>query len=139
MRSCSVKQCIYECMYAQLHKYISYQTTHSIGNPLEFLRNLPQFQMLRTVLQQNPGMLQALLQQIGQSNPQLLQVSLKNFHMTEIYNVHLASFPWGSWGRGCTLSHSQTLVHGQKSWGQGYTMSRSHTLLRLVSEAGETP
>ena len=69
------------------------KATHSTGNPLEFLRNLPQFQMLRTVLQQNPGMLQALLQQIGQSNPQLLQVSLRIFHMTEIYNVHVAWDP----------------------------------------------
>ncbi|GCB60195.1 hypothetical protein scyTo_0011088 [Scyliorhinus torazame] len=42
-------------------------------NPLEFLRELPQFQNMRQVLQQNPSMLPALLQQLGRENPQLLQ------------------------------------------------------------------
>ncbi|XP_051897830.1 UV excision repair protein RAD23 homolog A-like [Pristis pectinata] len=42
-------------------------------SPLEFLRDLPQFQNMRQVLQQNPSMLPALLQQLGRENPQLLQ------------------------------------------------------------------
>ncbi|XP_059847850.1 UV excision repair protein RAD23 homolog A-like [Hypanus sabinus] len=42
-------------------------------SPLEFLRDLPQFQNMRQVLQQNPSMLPALLQQVGRENPQLLQ------------------------------------------------------------------
>ncbi|XP_048473956.1 UV excision repair protein RAD23 homolog A isoform X1 [Rhincodon typus] len=42
-------------------------------NPLDFLRDLPQFQNMRQVLQQNPSMLPALLQQLGRENPQLLQ------------------------------------------------------------------
>lgn len=77
---------MYECtgvltMHNLTSMYVTFKAIHPAGNPLEFLRNLPQFQMLRSVLQQNPGMLQALLQQIGQSNPQLLQVCLRNFHM----------------------------------------------------------
>ena len=41
---------------------------------LEFLRRLPQFISMRRMVQQNPQSLPVLLQQLGQENPQLLQV-----------------------------------------------------------------
>jgi UV excision repair protein RAD23 len=41
---------------------------------LAALRNQPQLQQLRQLVQQNPALLQQLIQQIGTSNPQLLQL-----------------------------------------------------------------
>lgn len=47
------------------------------GN-LDFLRNQPQFQVLRRMIEQNPQMLQNVLQELGQANPQLLQAIQAN-------------------------------------------------------------
>ncbi|KAI1265163.1 XPC-binding domain-containing protein [Xylariaceae sp. FL1019] len=44
-----------------------------LGN-LDFLRNNPQFQQLRQVVQQQPQMLEPILQQLGAGNPQLAQL-----------------------------------------------------------------
>jgi UV excision repair protein RAD23 len=41
---------------------------------LEGIRNSPQFQQLRQLIQAQPQLLQPILQQLGQSNPELLQV-----------------------------------------------------------------
>ena len=45
------------------------------ADPLAFLRSMPQFAQLRAAIQRNPHMLQPMLQELGQSNPQLLAVS----------------------------------------------------------------
>lgn len=44
-------------------------------NPLSFLRNQPQFHVMRQLIQQNAALLPALLQEIGRENPELLQVT----------------------------------------------------------------
>lgn len=43
------------------------------GSPLQALRNHPQFDALRRLVQSNPAMLQQVLTQIGQQQPELLQ------------------------------------------------------------------
>ncbi|KAH4934504.1 UV excision repair protein RAD23 [Parastagonospora nodorum] len=48
------------------------------ANSLEFLRNNPQFQQLRQVVQQQPQMLEPILQQVGAGNPQLAQMIAAN-------------------------------------------------------------
>ena len=43
-------------------------------NSLDFLRDNPQFQQLRQIVQQQPAMLEPILQQVGAGNPQLAQI-----------------------------------------------------------------
>lgn len=45
---------------------------------LSFLRNNPQFQALRQMVQANPQILQPMLQELGKQNPQLLQLINSN-------------------------------------------------------------
>ncbi|KIV98982.1 UV excision repair protein Rad23 [Verruconis gallopava] len=46
-------------------------STAITGGNLDFLRNNPQFQQLRQIVQQQPQMLEPILQQVGAGNPQL--------------------------------------------------------------------
>lgn len=48
------------------------------GVNMDVLRNSPQFQSLRQLVQQNPAMLEPLLQQIAEGNPQLAQMIGQN-------------------------------------------------------------
>ncbi|KAF9293042.1 hypothetical protein BGZ74_011881 [Mortierella antarctica] len=48
------------------------------GDSLAFLRDQPQFQQIRELVQANPDLLQPLLIQLGQTNPQMLQLINQN-------------------------------------------------------------
>ena len=48
------------------------------GNGLEALRNHPQFNQLRQLVQENPAALEAVLQQIGTQSPELLDAIRSN-------------------------------------------------------------
>ncbi len=48
------------------------------GANLDFLRNNPQFQQLRQIVQQNPQMLEPILQQVASGNPGLAQLINQN-------------------------------------------------------------
>ena len=52
-------------------------STGGLSN-LDFLRNNSQFQQLRQVVQQQPQMLEPILQQVGAGNPQLAQLIAQN-------------------------------------------------------------
>jgi len=49
-------------------------TTAAGGDGLAFLRQLPQFNLMRRMVQTNPGTLPQMLQELGQENPALLQM-----------------------------------------------------------------
>jgi UV excision repair protein RAD23 len=53
-------------------------TGTAADNPLHFLRNQEMFQQMRTLLRRDPNMLNAVVQQLAQSNPELLQLITQN-------------------------------------------------------------
>ncbi|XP_066470642.1 UV excision repair protein RAD23 homolog B isoform X2 [Tiliqua scincoides] len=76
-------------------------TSSTGGHPLEFLRNQPQFQQMRQIIQQNPSLLPALLQQIGRENPQLLQqISQHQEHFIQMLNEPVQESGQGGGGGG---------------------------------------
>ena len=83
------------------------------GNPLDFLRNNPQFQLLRRAVQQSPGILVPMLQELGKQNPELLQQIQAN---QQAFMQMLAE-PAGEAGEG--KGGSRWVEHGNTEQGQG--------------------
>lgn len=64
------------------------------GAPLEALRNHPQFDALRRLVQSNPQMLQQVLTQIGQQQPELLQeINANQARFLEMMNEPVSDAP----------------------------------------------
>lgn len=73
----SVCVSIYTDMWTLVCVVVYYMTE----TPMAYLARQPQFTQLRQVLQNNPTLLQPILQQIGQSNPRLLQVKFQFLYL----------------------------------------------------------
>ena len=49
-------------------------------NPLEYLRNDPQFQQMRSIIQANPQLLPHFIEQLRQTNPDIFDLISQNSH-----------------------------------------------------------
>ena len=64
---------------------------------IDFLRNSPHFQHLRQLVQQQPAMLEPILQQVAEGNPQLAQMIGQNQEqflqlLSEVSSHHISEF-----------------------------------------------
>ncbi|XP_030050174.1 UV excision repair protein RAD23 homolog B isoform X2 [Microcaecilia unicolor] len=103
-------------------------TAPSGGNPLEFLRNQPQFQQMRQIIQQNPSLLPALLQQIGRENPSLLQMvttHLSRIHLLQLKERKLSANQPTSGTIHSDVKRASSRIRWSGRWQQWWRGSRS--------------
>lgn len=77
------------------HNYENPQTieeNENEENPLTFLRSQPQFRAMSRAIRGNPDLLTGFIDQIGQSNPTLLQLIIQNqHHFINLLNEEIAN------------------------------------------------
>ncbi|VDM33418.1 unnamed protein product [Toxocara canis] len=81
------------------------------GQGLEFLRQLPQFEQLRELVQSNPAILPQIIQQIAQSNPALMEAIQNN--QEQFVNLLNAPSTEGSGHGGTAPGEGATQPHAQ--------------------------
>lgn len=74
-------------------------------NPFEFLRNQPQFQQMCQVLRENPSYLSSFMQELRETNPQLLaQITRNQAAFIELVNESASEQPTAPAGAGGTTA-----------------------------------
>ncbi|GFS54626.1 UV excision repair protein RAD23 homolog B [Trichonephila clavipes] len=104
--------------------------------PLAFLRSQPQFQQMRQVIQQNPQLLNAVLQQIGQNNPQLLLLISQN-QEAFVRMLNEPSAGTGQGGNSTSASARSTAAGGSIPTVPASALSGSLSNVSMESPLGE--
>lgn len=90
------------------------------GQPLDQLRNHPQIDQLRQLVQSNPAMLQAVLTQIGQQQPELLQEITRHQELfLQIMNEPVGTTSSGSTSGGGSAGGDATVTSTAGTGGSG--------------------
>lgn len=86
---------------AALQAAMAQQQAGQAAGPLDFLRTNPQFAIMRQMVQQNPQMLQPLLQRLAESNPDLIRIINENQQeFARLINEPAGPMPAGMPGAG---------------------------------------
>jgi UV excision repair protein RAD23 len=110
---------------------------------LDFLRQLPQFNNMRRVIQANPGLLQELLQQVNEVNPALMGIITAN--QTEFVRLINEQPPPGEEGGDETMEQLAAAManaggggHGMATPGQIYVTEDENQQLFRLTELGQS-
>lgn len=106
----------------------------SSAEPLQALRNHPQFDALRRLVQSNPGMLQQVLTQIGQQQPELLREINENQGLfIQMMNEPVVEAPASASSSSSTAASAQAARAGA---GGARTLGSPSQLASLIQSMG---
>jgi UV excision repair protein RAD23 len=105
------------------------------ARPLQALRNHPQFDALRRLVQSNPGALQQVLTQIGQQQPDLLaEINANQAAFLEMMNEPVTSSSTSSSTSGAGSSGSSAAAAGSMMEGMGGNPAQMAQMIQSMSE-----